>query len=298
MKPRHNEKGGALVLIAVLTTGLLLMTGVGADVGMMLFRRGQMQAATDAAALAGALLLDRTDTLAIDEAKLFAEKNGYPLQAGEATVVTWSRLKVSIQRPVSLLLAPFLELAEVDVGASSVAEYALVHRGVRPLGIPDQVFETYRDYAVKLGAGSNGGGNFQALSLDNRGSPTFEEHFKYGSDVMVSVPSMVPTETGNMSGPTDNAASYLLSKAPATPSYEKVLEMAAADPDSITAYPRVITVCIVKDFAINGRKEVEVIGFARFYLDSNNKGEVHARYIDRFNSVQQPGTKYRVRLVG
>lgn len=297
MKTRHDEKGGALVLIAVLTTGLLVMTGVAADVGMMLYRRTDMQATTDAAALAGALALDYGETAALDDAKLYAQKNGYPLLAGEATAQGWSRVKVSMRRSTSLLLAPFLQLANVDIGASSVAEFKVVHRGVRPLGVPDQVFQTHQNYIVKLGGGSGGGGNFQALALKGRGASTFEQNFKYGSDQAIANPSMITTETGNMAGPADNAASYLMNKPPLAPSYDEVLRQAASDPDAITQYPRVITVCIVKDFNVNGRSEVEVIGFARFYLDSSKKGEIQARYIDRYNHPNQPGTKYRARLV-
>lgn len=297
MKTRHNEKGGALVLIAVLTTGLLLMTGVAADVGMMLYRRTEMQATTDAAALAGAWALDYGATAALDDAKLYAKKNGYTLQAGEATVQGWSRVKVSIRRPTSLLLAPFLQMANVDIGASSVAEFKLLSRGARPLGIPDQVFQTHQNYLVKLGPNSGGGGNFQALALKGRGASTFEQNFRYGTEEAIANPSLVPTETGNMAGPADRAARYLLSKEPAAPSYDEVLRQAAADPDSITQYPRIITVCIVKDFALSGRGEVEIVGFARFYLDSSQQGEIRARFIDRMDHLNLSGTKYRARLV-
>ncbi|GEM_PF-5230611 len=292
MRPKSDEKGSTLVLVAVMSAGLILMTGIAADVGMMLYRKTQMQAATDAAALAGASSLNDGTEAALDEAKLFAQHNGYPLQDGEVSMQGSSRVQVDIERPVSLLLAPLLELGNVAIGASSVAEFKAYY-GLRPLAISDQAYLPFVDYVMRVGSAGGNIGMVKALDLSGGGTDTFERDLTYGSDTDVFAPSAIPTRAGSTNALTESAAAAILSMEPLAPPYAEVL-LLATNPQAIAHYPRILTVGIAENFAPG---EVDVAGFARFYLDGTSNGALLVRYIDRLNGPMHAGTTRRARLV-
>jgi Flp pilus assembly protein TadG len=79
LRKKLNNKGIAVVYLAILMIVLVGFVGLAVDIGYMYVAKGQLQNAADAAALAGAALLDgsnsTTQTAARDEAVKFALAN-------------------------------------------------------------------------------------------------------------------------------------------------------------------------------------------------------------------------------
>ncbi|KAB0666536.1 hypothetical protein F6V25_03710 [Oryzomonas japonica] len=80
--PLHNERGVAVVYIAVALVVLILIAGLAIDLGYMYLTKAQLQNAADAGALAGAqkmkqvgLSHDASQALSRTEAQTFAQKN-------------------------------------------------------------------------------------------------------------------------------------------------------------------------------------------------------------------------------
>ena len=65
LRLKNDERGQVLPLVAVILTFLLGMAGMVADVGHMMYSRAQLQAITDAAALAGANALPYTTATSV-----------------------------------------------------------------------------------------------------------------------------------------------------------------------------------------------------------------------------------------
>lgn len=302
MRPRENERGSTLVIVALFATALSLFTVLGANVGLMVYQRTKLQAAADASALAGAWALDFGDDQARAAAKQYALSNGYTLEDADLTVENSSRVRVKLSQPVDLLLGDFLSKKTMTVGAASTAQFELISRGLRPLAMPDPLrdktnpkdFTFDTPYLIKEGAGGAIGGNFGALAMSSSGASVFEDNFKYGADLAYQISDKVPTETGNMYGATEQAVEWLIAKNP-NGSYAQAQQNPKRD-------PRVITVVLVdpQEFAnLNGKSDVTVTGFAQFWLDYDpqNKGEVKAYYIGRVaNQQEMPGTEYHAKL--
>ena len=75
----RRDRGATLVLVAFMAVGLTAFAGLAADAGAMYFKRTQLQAAADAAALAGARGLLDGKNVALSEAQRLAAANGCSL---------------------------------------------------------------------------------------------------------------------------------------------------------------------------------------------------------------------------
>jgi len=71
---KRDEKGGVLILVALLFIGLIGMAALAIDVGQMYQVRREMVSAADAAALAGALETKSNENFARNSAELYATK--------------------------------------------------------------------------------------------------------------------------------------------------------------------------------------------------------------------------------
>lgn len=217
---------------------LIMMMGFAAlvtDAGLLCVERRDLQNAADAAALAGArhFLFDGWTEAEVESAvKQWAAYNGLPeaqltevsigvksLPAGDLPTVT-----VRAQRPVNLLFAFAFGVRQLPVGVRAVAGVS----PLRPLKIwPWAISQsTYNqllqdqiangEVFLKLSSQDNKNGNFLPLALgDQSGASVYEANIKTGwnGPLPAQVPPAiwtVPTETGNMAGPTEQGVQYLL----------------------------------------------------------------------------------------
>lgn len=271
-----RQRGIALVLVALVATSLLLMAGIGGDVGMVLTQRTRMQTAADAAALAGAGALSGGNAAAVAAALTYAAKNGFTLDPGEVSIDAQT-VTVQFVREQGLALGGLLSERAVDVPVTAVAERMIRSYGLRPFGLPDLDLVPGLTYVLKV-APTPVKGNFQALDFDAAGAKGFLDGIQYGSTHTYRVGDFVNTETGNMNGPTRTGVEFVLASG---------------------ATQVVIPVISPQLYAgANGKSLVRIEAFAVFELIAvSGRAEVIGRLVEVTSESEATGTVVGSRLI-
>ncbi len=121
-----REAGYAIVLVALLAVPLLTAVGLAVDVGSWYLRASRMQAAADAAALAGVVYQPDfaiAKSHALDEAKSNGFEHGVDGVTVTVSDVAGERLQVIIHDPEVSMFFSHLVLDEMTLTRSAVAEY-------------------------------------------------------------------------------------------------------------------------------------------------------------------------------
>lgn len=258
----REEKGQAMVLIALLTTVLLGITAFSFDMGNLQWQKRHIQNTADASALAGAQDLPNAE----DAAQRYAQLNGVPDAdiSVNPTNTDPTKCEVVCTRNVQNTFARILGFNNTTVAARAVAGISSVNSvsgGALPLGVEQQDFVYGQTYQLKENAGAGQyHGNFGCLALgDKNGANRYRDNLKYGYDGTLTVGDKVDTEPGNMAGPTVDGMNYRINQDP-TATYTTVQK----------GSPRLGVVPVVDTMDVNGRKEVTIVGFAVFFLESAN----------------------------
>lgn len=260
-----EEKGLALVLVAVAMTVILGFTALVVDVGSLYLTRSRLINACDAAALAAARELPGGNPESV--AKEYLKRNNVDPAEAEITVSSDNkRITVRASRNVEYTFARVLGFTSQTVSAAATAEYGAVSSasGVAPFAVPEQELVYDKQYVLKEGAGKSVDdgfrihGNFGALALGGRGANNYKNNLKYGYDGIITIGDWVETEPGNMSGPTYDGVTYLLNQCTHNCTPENYR------PDC----PRVIIVPIFDPSTLEqGRDDVRIVGFGAFLLE-------------------------------
>lgn len=302
----RDEKGTALVLVALALVALLGCTALVTDVGLLYSHRARLVNAADAAALAGVQELPERPQTARVVAEDYAEANGIKPDQLELEVADDCRsLTVNVSRTVQLLFARVLGISSQDVKAAATAAVAPLSGvvGVVPFSIEEQELTFDREYVLKEGAGSGGAGEgedgrmhgwYGALDPDNRsggGASDYRERVKNGFQGMLRVGDVVLTEAGNMSGPTADGVEYRISQCKEGCTFENFTRDC----------PRLVIVPVVRVVEEEGGhpKSVEIRGFAAFFLEGvegqGNKNNVIGRFVRTvYPGEMQAGADYGV----
>jgi len=302
----RDERGLSLVMTAMLVVVLLGMVAVAVDIGRLYLTRQYLVNSCDAAALAGGIELP-DQAKATGEAGEAALANGmdeYEVSFPEDGITAQGATKIRVdgQRTVPHTFARILGFDSRAVGAYAVAlrtgPVNWVRDHVVPWGIPwygpegePYDYNNGELYVLKVGSqtdlsdGSTAqtGGNFYPLALDRSlgdggsGAAIYEDDIKWGFDGEVEVGDMVASEPGNMVGPTKHAVTN-----DSDSLFQRALEEPWAD-DTWDNYdygnPRIVVVPIISPLG-NGRTEVEVLGFASFWVESCTGQEVTGYFLD------------------
>lgn len=269
-----EEKGQAMVLIALLTTVLLGITALTVDMGYLQWQKRQIQNTADASALAGAQDLQNAE----DAAQRYAELNGVPDTdiSVNPTNIDPTKCEVVCTKNVQYTFARVLGFNDATLEARAVAAVRPVksYSGAVPLGVEKQTFEYGKTYVLKKNAGAGQyHGNFGCLALgDKRGANVYGDYLKYGYNGWLEIGDKVDTEPGNMAGDTSAGLNYRINQDP-TATFDTVEKGSA----------RIVVVPVVNTMDVNGRKEVTVVGFAVFFLESSGttgKGNNAEAYIN------------------
>lgn len=297
MKKKRNgifgsENGQAMILFSAAMIVLLSAAALVIDYGRPALVGRRMQNAADSAALAASQGLSISTGNASSEiraiAREYAKENGF----GDNAVVNATlsqpeaghnmRLEVTIDTTVDYTFARIFGKDSIDMRRSAAVELVSL-AGVKnavPLSIKqDELDQRIADgnyeMILKYGGGSGDNGAYGAVDLDGEnegGANDYSKRVKYGYEGVIYVGDILPSENGNMSGPTVTAVEYRLSACHHSPK--------CTAEHYVEGCPRIMIVPVVT--YIN-KHQVRVEGFAPFILQgvdgSGNQCNVHGSYI-------------------
>lgn len=330
-KPGHKRRGGIIPLFAVALGVLMVTLSLTVDYGHLVVCRWKLQTAVDAGALAGGReLVSPAGTFQYTDAERTAlEIAAHNIQAGYSVNFPSDKSCVmNGELSVPLLLGSFFGYDHVTVSARASAELSGItaSSGIRPFGMEDPTtpFIFGEAYLLKLGPhddnddGEGDGythhGNFHAVAIGGTGGSNYRNNIKYGSDERINVGDWIDTEPGNMAGPTDQGVDYILQQEIIEEGVEYIMdqdqiawEWYAAHPAILEVSPRLVTVPVIGDWSgVYGRSEVQVVGFASFFLEGTEGKGKDCRVVGRFVESFVPGATggggagygaYTVRLI-
>lgn len=128
----EDERGQALVLVAIYLLGLIAVAGLVADGGLVLAQRRDLQNAADAAAAAGAMQLDEDHyrstagaEVALDEDAAYQAAAQHLAAEGDAVYsvgVDDARVEVTVSRSANTAFLRLLGIESVTITAEASAE--------------------------------------------------------------------------------------------------------------------------------------------------------------------------------
>lgn len=291
LKILRNEQGSVVVLAALAVVVMMGFGAIAVDVGNLYLNKTRVANVADAAALAGVQDLPGDTAQAVATARSYAAQNGNGNDIVQPVVVADNngnntKLKVTVIRNVPYYFARVFGItpANQNVSATSTAKISPITAtaGIVPWGIVKQSFVFGQTYQLKEGAGSGYNGNYGALALGGNGANTYRDNIKYGYSGQINVGDWLTTEPGNMSGPTSQGVDYRISQDPGA-TFQTVQKDSA----------RIVIVPVIDDLSGNGLSQVQVVGFAAFFLEGVG-GQGNNNYVyGEFMQMVTPGQIYK-----
>ena len=302
----RDRRGVSLIMAAILIVALLMIVGLAVDVGRLYAARQYLVNSCDAAALAGGVELPdqaKATSKASECAganRMTAHQVSFP--ADGVTPQGATKIRVDGQMTVPMTFARVMGRQSSPVGAYAIVRktgpVGSVTGRVVPWGIPwysdDGTPYQYNNgvlYTLKVGSQTdlgNGapaktGGNFYPLALQrslgdgSSGAQVYAHDIKWGFDGQVEVGDVTATEPGNMVGPTNHAVrtgeDSLFGRAQQAPWADDTWD------NYDYGNPRIVIVPIISPLS-NGRTDVEILGFAAFWVQSCVGQEVSGYFLD------------------
>ena len=277
----REQRGSAVVIMALSITMLMGFGAITVDLGNLYLNKTRLANMADAAALAGVQDLPDDPQGAVASSYAYAGQNGMGSDAVQVTLSDNNTVvTVNATRQVPLFFAKIFDMtvSNVSVRAAAAIRTITGTTGVVPFGIVKQQFIYGQRYILKAGGGGGYDGNFGALSLGGTGAAIYIGNIKFGYNGRLYVGEWVATETGNMSGPSDQGVSYRMG-----------LDSAATFETVQKGSARIMIVPIIDSLTVNGRNEVLIVGFGAFFLEGSG-GSGKDNYITgRFMQMVIPG---------
>jgi len=269
---------------------LLGMMGLSVDVGLAYTTKAKLNAVADAAVLAGAQELPGNPVRAREIAVTYAVANGVKAEQVSTEVSSDNhRLTVRAEEDIKFFFGAFLNRKEGKIAASAQAQIGSIAGiiGASPIGVEDHPLQFGVKYTLKHGAGggdSLGSGKFGALALGGSGAQTYRRNLIIGYQNMLRVGQIIPTESGNMSGPTRDGINTRIAN--------------CTDPNcSFHSFSRSCAhIIYVPIYQFTGDKNSVIIrGFAAFYVEKvlgqGQNAEINGYFIKTVaNGIAEPFT--------
>lgn len=219
---RHGERGQVLALTALFSIVILMFVGVVVDGGNAFVKRRDLQGNADAAALAGAALLDQSDGRARQTAREYVIDNN-PQDAARVDKIETedesNSITVRVRRQTPGIFSGLFTDGTPTIRATATAEMAYMSasasNGMLPMALMRGSYTVGENVNVKFDG--NATGNRGAISPDQNpphcvissGANDFKNIIMSeahgGIDACAyEIGDTVQTETGNMSGPTQS----------------------------------------------------------------------------------------------
>lgn len=276
-----DDKGNVSIIFCLVITGLLGFTAYVADIGMVYAEKIKLSNALDSAALAAVLELPNNDAKAVAVAQDYLQKNGVDSSDTSITISDDHKsIKIDGDKNVRHLFAPIMGINSSNVNSKATAVVGpakSISSGIRPFAVQVYDFSFGTEVTLKEDAGSGYSGNYGTVALGGRGSSVFESNSLYGYSGTITVGDYIDTETGNMAGAANSIKNYINGENSAFDKFPR---------DSI----RLWTLPLVDTFQVNGRGQIQVVGFGEFYVESvsqkSGKIEVMGRFVKYVTNAQ------------
>ncbi|WP_316571128.1 pilus assembly protein TadG-related protein [Neobacillus sp. YIM B06451] len=255
-----EEKGVAIIYVALAMVALLCITGLAIDGGLLYMTKSKLQKTANAAVLSGAQELTNSEEQVNKVVNRILADHGESSSRESLLIVKDKKVRVVLLKKVKPAFVGLFGFETVDVRASAAASLAPMGRaaGVAPLGVHEDTPLNYGT-VVKLKTDSSGSvsGVFGVLALNGPGAKTYEENLRYGYQQEIKVGEIIPTETGNIAGKTRTVVQELINGCTSA-----IGDLSDRD------CSRVILIPVYKpyQFDSNQLKNIQVKGFAYFYI--------------------------------
>ncbi|KRQ86265.1 hypothetical protein ABG79_01888 [Caloramator mitchellensis] len=269
-----KRKGNAAILVAIGMTALLGFSAYVIDIGIIYGEKIKLENAVDAAALSAALELPTNPQSAYEIAMEYLEKNGAEVGKSEILIAENNKsIEIRSQKEVKHFFAQIMGINKSIVNAKSkaiIGPARSVNGGIRPFAVVAYDYH-YGDLVVlKEDAGDGYHGNYGVLAMGGQGAAVFRNNALYGYNGKISVGDWIDTEPGNMAGVVNELRNLINSEQSTFQNFTR---------DSI----RIWTLPLVNTLEVDGRKKVQVVGFAKFYVEDvykkSGKAEITGRFI-------------------
>jgi len=268
-----NEKGSAVVILALTMSVLAGATALVADVGVAYVTQQRLSVVADAASLAGGQELHLGSTQARAAALANAARNGISSEKMQVSVGQNNQsLSVRVMAPMYSFFGQVLGFrgGELAAAAKVVRGAPTARTGLAPLAIQEQDFSFGERYTLKFGAGENknaglGPGNFGILALGGPGANRYGNNLTNGYPGLIEIGDVLDTQTGNISGATRKAIKERFARC-----REKCPGDLCSHENVTPDCPRLLIVPVFHP-PQNSKKQVKSIvvsGFAAFHVET------------------------------
>lgn len=278
-----EERGVAIIYVALAMVALLCVTGLAIDGGIMYMTKSKLQKAANAAVLSGAQELINSEEQVNKIVNRILADHGESSSKESLLILKDKKVRVGLLKKVKPAFMSLFGFETVDVRASAAASLAPMGRaaGVAPLGVREDTPLNYGTI-VKLKTDSDGSasGFFGILALNGPGAKTYEENLRHGYQQEVKIGDIIETQTGNIAGKTRSVVQELINGC-----------TSPIGDLSDRNCSRIILVPVYKpyNFTSNQLKMIKVTGFAYFYITepmSSNDTSITGMFI------KWPGTGF------
>lgn len=293
-----SKTGSSIVIFALALSIFIIMAALVADLGVFFMEKANLTNSVDAATLAGAQELVTNISNVDNIVQSYISKNDANLKSIESTIDSDNRgIEVTAVKNVSFYFAKVIGYNNKDLTSIAKARVENITslKGIRPIAIVQQTFTYGKLYTLKEGGGGGNTGNYAPIDVGGSGSKVYEDNLLNGYSGTINVGDILYTETGNMAGATQTAVQQLVNQSSDT-----------YDNYSLNC-PRVLFLPVVNTLTVNGKKAIQVLGFATFFLegftqDSNGRADVLGRFITYCMNGQTSSTTtdfgtYGIKLV-
>jgi hypothetical protein len=294
----QEQGGSSIVLVGLAMLMLLAAMALVVDGGTVFIERSHLQKTANAAVLSGAqeLTHQQADVNGVIQTILQRHQESSSLQS--SAIQMGQNVRVQLAKTVPLGFAKLLGMNTVTVAANAAAQITPIGSatGAAPLGIDDSIVLQFgQQYNLKVDQTGVVAGNFGILALGGSGAKTYEDNLMHGYSNEIQVGDIIDTQTGNIAGDTRDAVQYRIDSSP-------YVTGDTSHPDD----PRIILIPVYKpyDFTSNQMKQIQVTGFAYFYISdpmSSNDTSITGMFIKKTGvGTAKPGASdkgaYTIRL--
>lgn len=270
-----QETGNITIIVSVIMLAIIISLALVIDIGVVYAEKSKLSNAIDAALLAGGQELPSDVAQARIVMEEYLLKNGVSPQ--EATIIIAAdglSAEIIGKREIPFYFAKVMGINETSIEENSkliLGTASSAKGGIRPFGVEKKEFIYGDEVVLKTDSGNGNHGNYGPISLGGRGAWVFLNNALYGYDVELNVGDFIFTEPGNMAGMVNQLSYYINS-------IDETFETFTSGSD------RIWTIPIFENVDVNGRKAIQIVGFAQFFVESitkvRGKAVIYGRFIE------------------